>query len=175
MLHGEALNTWHRQGTKKTGNTYNQHKRSPTQHRAPSKGEPKCFITPTSTAAMHASITATSCHNHAHPAGSLSDPLGRSSPVKRNTGRLSRNTKQTPPAPAGTCCAPRPGGPGIRRNFLFELVESQERTASRFGREGGDGGMKEEGARRRRGSGADERTGGGARERVLGGGEGVGG
>ena len=39
----KAPNTWHRQGTQITGNTYNQHKRPPigTTHR-PSKGQPKC-------------------------------------------------------------------------------------------------------------------------------------
>ena len=41
--------------------------------------------------------------------------------------------------------------------------------------EWGEGGMKEEGAGRRRGSGEIKQTGGGERERVLGGGEGVGG
>ena len=155
----KAPNTWHRQGTQKTGNTYNQYNRLPvgtivnsqTKHQAPSKGQTKGRITPTSTAAMHSSIPATSCHSHAHPAGSSPDPLGRRSPM-RSTGGLSHTTTQTPPAPAGTCCAPASGA-----RYMQELVDRQERTASRWGGEGengGRGGVKEEGAGRRRGSGA---------------------
>ena len=67
-------------------------------------------ITPTSTAAVHASTTATSRHHYAHPAGSPPDPLCQRSPM-RSTGGLSRTTTQTPPALAETRGAPRLGGP----------------------------------------------------------------
>ena len=109
--------------------------------------------TPTSTAAMHASSTATTRHHYPHPTGSSPDPLSQRSPL-RSTGGLSRTTTQTPPASAGTRSAPRLGGP------LSGVANGQPRA---HGQPLG-GGMKEEGAGRRRGSGADERTGGGARE-----------
>ena len=38
-------------------------RKSQTKHQAPSKGQPNSRMTPTSTAAMHTSITAASCHN----------------------------------------------------------------------------------------------------------------
>ena len=63
----KAPNNWHRQGknrerlqsTQMTTKRHNSH----TRHQAPAKGhaQPKSRITPTSTAAMHASITSTSC------------------------------------------------------------------------------------------------------------------
>ena len=122
-------------------------------------------ITPTSTAAVHASSTAASRDNYAHPAGSSPGPLSRRGPM-RSTGGLSRTTTQTPPAPAGTRGAPRLGGP------LSGGTGGQPRTLGQplgSGREGG-GGRKEEGSGRRQGSGADERTDGGAMEQGLGGG-----
>ena len=66
-------------------------------------------LTPTSTAAVHASSTATTRHHFVHPTGSSPDPLSQRSPL-RSTGGLSRNTTQTPPASAGTRSAPRLGG-----------------------------------------------------------------
>ena len=56
----KAPNSWHRRGTQKTGNTYNQPNRpdrhtSQTKHQALSKGQPGRRITPINTAAGHAS------------------------------------------------------------------------------------------------------------------------
>ena len=56
----KAPNSWHRRGTQKTGNTYNQPKRpgrhtSQTKHQALSKGQEGRRITPSNTAAVHAS------------------------------------------------------------------------------------------------------------------------
>ena len=56
----KASNAWHRRGTQKTGNTYNQPSRpdrhtSQTKHQSLSKGQPGRRITPSNTAAVHAS------------------------------------------------------------------------------------------------------------------------
>ena len=116
VLHGESSkylapprNT---KGTERLQSTQMTTKRhnSQTKHQAPSKGQPKSRITPTSTEAMHASITPIACNNNAHPSRSSPRPLGGRSPA-RSTGGLSRTTTKTPPATAGTRCAPRLGGP----------------------------------------------------------------
>ena len=57
--------------------------------------------TATSTAAVHASSTATTRHHYPHPTGSSPDTLSQRS-LLRSTGGLSRITTQTPPASAGS-------------------------------------------------------------------------
>ena len=137
VLRGEsskhpARNTKDMEHIKSTQTTANR-PNSQTKHQEPSKGQPKSRITPTITAAMHASITATSCYHYTHVAGSSPHPLSRRSPM-RSVGGLSRTKLQTPPKPAGTCRAPRLGA-----RYKEELMDSQERTASRRGGERGNG------------------------------------
>ena len=67
-------------------------------------------LTPISTAAVHASSTATTRHHNLHPTGSTPNPLSQRRPL-RNTGGLTRTTTQTQSASAGTRSAPRLGGP----------------------------------------------------------------
>ena len=83
-----------------------------------------------SKAAVHAFSTSTPRHRYPHQPGSSPDPLSQRSPL-RSTGGLSRTTTQTPPASAGTRSAPRRGA---------HYQDSQRRTASLRGGEGGEGG-----------------------------------
>ena len=99
-------------------NTHNKRKRPSigTSHRPSIRHHRKgsrMYITPTSTAAVHASSTATPRHHYAHPAGSWPDPLSQRSPM-RSPGRLSRTTTQTRTSGGMRC--PPPGGPMIMRN-----------------------------------------------------------
>ena len=114
---------------------------------------------PTSTAVMHASITATTRHHYPHLTGcspelsksymdmasklftftftgSSPDTLSQRSPL-RSTGKLSCTTTQTPPASAGTRNAPRLGGQ------CAGVADGQPRAR---GQPVGGGGAKEEGA-----------------------------
>ena len=125
-------NTKNREHQLSTQTTANRHN-SQAKHLVSSKGQPKSRITPIQHSSHARPITATSCHNYAHPAGSSPDPLSQRNPVRGTCG-LSHITTQTPPAPARTCSAPRLGG-----LLPEEVVDSQERTASRWGL-GGEGG-----------------------------------
>ena len=153
MLHGESTthlapprNTKHRERLQLTQMTAKRHN-SQTKHQAPSKGQPKSRTTPTSTG-PHASFTATSCHNSAHPAGSSPGNLGPRSPV-RSPGGLSRTATQTHHPHQRGHAAP----PLIRRNWW---------TAKNSWSAAGEGkwGMAE---------GGDERRGGRAKAREWGG------
>ena len=104
----KAPSAWRRQGTQKTENTYNQHKRPPigTTHRPSTrhhrKGRPRFYLHNTnqlsSPVPVHVSSSVTSRHHYAHPAGSSPDPLSQRSPM-RSAGRVSHTTTQTPSAP----------------------------------------------------------------------------
>ena len=128
----KAPNTWHhkehkRQGKPKRQTIANRHTLQ-TKHQAPSKaGQPKRRMTPTSTAAMHASSTSTSCHNYAqachYPAGSSPDPYHQCS-LMQSTGGLSRTTAQTPPAPVGGTRDP----PAWGAQYQEELMDREYRA-----------------------------------------------
>ena len=70
-------------------------------------------ITPTSTAAVHASSSATTRHHYLHPTGTSPDPRSQCSPV-RSTGGLSRTTTDTTCLSGGHTAPPRLGGPIIK-------------------------------------------------------------
>ena len=90
--------------------------------------------TSTSTAAVHASSTATNRHHHPHPTGSPPDPPSQRSPL-RSTDGLSRTTTQNTPHLSGDTQRPPPGG----GHYQEWLMNSQRRTASLRGGEGGRG------------------------------------
>ena len=73
----KAQNSWHRRGTQKTGNTYNQpkHPSTDTTHRPSTKHYRRGSITPIRTAAVHAFSTVTTRHCRPYPTGSPPDPL----------------------------------------------------------------------------------------------------
>ena len=103
-------------------------------------------ITPTSTAALHASSTATSPHYYAHPAGSPRDHHSKRSPM-RCTGRLTRTTTQTPHAPAGTRGAPRLGGSLSGGTDGHGQPRTHGQPLGRLRGEGGGGGGEGRGGR----------------------------
>ena len=142
----KALNAWHRRGTQKTGNTYNQSKRpsTDTTHRPSTKhyrkGSPGFNTHNTNQHSSRARLhTATTRHHHPHPTGKSTDPLSQRSPL-RSACVLSRITPQTPPASAGTRSSPPPppGGPIIRSGRWTAQGARPTSEEGKGGRRGGD-------------------------------------
>ena len=114
---GKAPNAWHRRGTQKTGNTYNQPKRPSTDTHRPStkhyrKGSQGVKAHNTN---QHSSRARLQHRDHAPSSPSPNRFItGSSQPTQplRSAGGLSRTTPQTPPASARTRSSPlRLGGP----------------------------------------------------------------
>ena len=118
----KATKAWHRQGSQKTINTYNQPRRpsngtthrTSTRHQLKSSPRVKCR-TPASTATVHAASTTACSHYHADPAGPLpesSQPTQLSAQRRRAEPHYSTDTARPSGDTCGTCL---PGGPVIRR------------------------------------------------------------
>ena len=167
----KAPNAWHRRGTPKTGNTYHQPKRpsTGTTHRPSTrhylKGSPGVKTHNTNQHSSRAGLQHSNYPPSSPTPNSVTTRSSQPTQPLRSTGGLSRTTTQNTPRLSGDTQRPP-------AHSLEWLMDSQGRTASLWGGEGGEGeGVKVEGAGRRRGSGADERTDGGARDRGVGGGE----
>ena len=149
----KALKAWRRRGTQKTGHTYNQPNRpdqhtSQTEHQALSKGQPGRRITPSTTAAVHASAqqqptivthTYVIIHTYLHPTGSSPDPLSHRSPL-RSLGALHRRaephyTTDTTHLSGDTQRPPPPGGPSSG------VADGQPRAHGVLLSKGGGGGI----------------------------------
>ena len=144
MLPEKAPNAWHRRGTQKTGNTYNQPIRAQPTHltdQAPSTTERAARETHNTN--KHSSrarfSTATTRHHHPHPTGSSPDPLSQCSPL-RSQGAIHRRaephyTIDTTGFSGDTQRPPRLGGP------LSGVADGQPRAHGLLLGEGGGGGV----------------------------------
>ena len=146
MLHGESPNVWHRQGTQKTGSTYNQHRRSSmgTTHRPSTrhhrKGSPRAksrnINQHSSRARLHHSnllpYLRTPSRNPARP----SRPMQPYANHRRAEPQHNTHTTRT----SGDQRRPPPRGPMIM-HYQEVLMDSQGNTARLCGGEGGKGGI----------------------------------